>query len=169
MKALTNGPNIISIRRGLKKPEPKKPSKKQQIIDAWLSGKRDIWRLAEEIQTQPSYIASTLQNHGFINGYHDLYTTATTPLNIYSPELQGKMGFKNIRSAKYSVHILESVYQKFDESHDRAGQHHCLVTALTMYNRARFSNKTDEARIFKKWLLGKLVEASATVTEITVR
>lgn len=118
--------------------------------------------MAEELDTQPSYIASTLQTHGFISGYYDLYTTPATPLNIYSSEFQGKMGFKDIRSAKYSVYVLESVYRKFDESHDRAGQHHCLVTALTMYNRARFSNKIEEARVFKKWFLGKLIEGPVT-------
>lgn len=138
--------------------EPKKPSKKQLIIEAWINGKRDFWQLAEELETQPSYIASTLQKNGLINGYYDLYTTPENPLNIYFPALQGRMGFKDVTTAEYSVRVLDEVYRRFEESHDRAGQHHCLVTALTMYNRARFSHKSVEARVFKKWLLQHLTE-----------
>ena len=154
MKEFINETNISDIRG------TSKISRNQQsIIEALNNGQRDPWRMAEEPQTQPSYVASILQKNGLISGYYDLYTTPTTPLNIYSGEFRGKMGFKDPKSAKYSVHVLEEVYHKFDESHDRAGQHHCLVTALTMYNRARFSGKVEEAKIFKEWLLGKLTEA----------
>lgn len=158
MKELINQTNnIVDLRQRLKK-----PSKKQQIVEAWTRGERDIWHLAEELHTQPSYIASTLQSNGFISGYYDLYTSSASPMNIYSVEFQGKMGFRDTQIARYSVYVLEELHRKFDESHDRAGQHHCLVTALTMYNRARFSGKLEEAKVFKKWFLSKMTEEKTT-------
>jgi hypothetical protein len=141
-------------------PALKRQSKKQLIIEAWRAGRRDIWQIAEDLGTQPSYIASTLQSHGLISGYYDLYTTPPNPLNIYFSEFQGKMGFRDLKASLYSVHVLNEVYKKFEEHHDRAGQHHCLVTALTMYNRARFSNKIEEAKVFKRWIVEHLTETS---------
>jgi hypothetical protein len=115
-------------------------------------------RFEDYIPSRPSYIASTLQSAGLISGYYDLYTTPPQPLNIYFSELQGKLGFKNVNTARYSVDVLEGVYRRFANRQDRAGQHHCLATALTMFNRARFSGKMQEALIFKTWLMHKLNE-----------
>ena len=148
--------------------EPKKrsaSSKKAQILDSYQAGQKDIWHLAEDLGTQPSYVASVLQSAGLINGYYDLYTTSDNPMNIYAKEFQGQLGFKNQTAAERSVELIDRTYKKLSELKDRAGQHHCLVTAMTMYNRARFIGKQNEAEIFRIWLIRHLLESDPKFEE----
>ena len=131
-------------------------TKKNQILEQWKSGHRDLWHLAEDLDTRPSYVASVLQQEGLLRGYSDLYTKAESSLNVYDQELRGKLGFKDLETAQKSLQLIDSYYQRFEELKDRAGQHQCLVTALTLFNRARFIGKAKEAKIFQKWLLEKV-------------
>jgi len=36
-------------------------SKKDRILELWKSGQHDIWLMAEDLSTRPSYVASVLQ------------------------------------------------------------------------------------------------------------
>lgn len=114
--------------------------------------------------TRPSYVASVLQNSGLISGYHDLYNTPENPVNIYSENFQNRLGFRDVETAKQSVQIIQSVYEDLKEVQDRAGQHHCIVTALTMFDRARYSGKKEEAAVFRDWLIERINETEPDQT-----
>jgi len=58
--------------------------------------------------------------------------------------------------AQRSVNYLKRVYHQFASAGDRAGQHHTLLMALIMLNRARWTGKSAEADIFRQWLVAKL-------------
>lgn len=134
----------------------KKRTKKAQILSLYSNGITDLQDLAEMTDSKSSYVASVLQESGLIHGYFDLYTHSTHPMNVYSKFFSGKLGFKDERTAKDSIRFLESFYQQFESERDRAGQHHALTVALTMYDRARWSGKVIEAVYFKDWLVSKL-------------
>jgi len=91
-----------------------------------------------------------------IDNYFDLYTSTAYPMNIYSKQFRGKLGFKDVESAEKSVDVLDSSYRYFDNRQDRAGQHHALEMALTMLDRARWTGKLEEAEVYRRWLVGKL-------------
>lgn len=133
-------------------------SKKEMIASLWAEGSHDIWKLAKTTATRPSYVAAVLQNAGLLKGYFDLYTSSTQDMNVYSQLFRGIMGFKNEATAMRSMKWIHRMYCEFGEMGDRAGQHHALVTALTMYDRARWSNKRREADIFRRWLMSRLNE-----------
>jgi hypothetical protein len=138
-------------------------TKKDQTLELWESGMHDIWAIAQMTETRPSYVASVLQNEGRITGYFDLYTTTESEMNIYSQPFRGRLGFKDEAAAERSVRLIHALYAKFDAARDRAGQHHCLVLAMTMFNRARCTGKFREAEVFRRWLMQRLMEASAPV------
>jgi hypothetical protein len=140
-----------------------KTSKKSQILELWQAGQRDIRHLALDLDTTPSYVASVLQAAHLIEGYHDLYTSSRIPLNIYSEELTERLGYKDLESTRRSVERLEEAYHGLGEMKDRAGQHHFMALALTMYNRARFSGKLEEANLYREWLLKHLMEKPRSV------
>ena len=48
--------------------------------------------------------------------------------------------------------VIDELHHQFDLAHDRAGQHHALLMALTMFNRARWTGKHDEADVYRQWL-----------------
>jgi hypothetical protein len=77
-------------------------------------------------------------------------------MNVYSKEFRGKLGFKDVLTAKRSVRELERAYRKFSGRQDRAGQHHALEMALTMLDRARWTGKLEEAEVYRRWLVSKL-------------
>jgi hypothetical protein len=133
-------------------------TKKQRILQLWRANHRDLWAIAEELKTTPSYIASVLQEANLISGYYDLYTEPASPINIYSNEFRGRLRFKTIKAARHSLDLIQRAYSRFDALHDRAGQHHCLVTALTICNRAYHSGKSEESEVFRQWLLERLTE-----------
>ena len=136
-----------------------KPTKKDQIIQLFRSGLGDVNDIAMITRSRPSYVASVLQSEGVMSGYFDLYTTTTEPMNVYSKFFAGKLGFKTVEDARASVEIIDRLHRQFDLAGDRAGQHHALVMALTMFDRARWTKKWDEADVFRRWLADRLEEA----------
>ena len=61
--------------------------------------------------------------------------------------------------ARQSVELIERYYRQFETAGDRAGQHHALMMAMTMFDRARWTRKPREAEIFRQWLQARLTEA----------
>lgn len=132
------------------------PSKKDMILSLFNSGVTEIETIAAISGAKPSYVGSVLQREGLIDNYFDLYTSTAHPMNVYSKQFQGKLGFKDVPAAERSVGVLEGAYRYFDERQDRAGQHHTLDMALTMLDRARWTGKLAEAEVYRRWLVRKL-------------
>jgi hypothetical protein len=139
--------------------EGRRISKKDQIISLFTSGIGNVEDLAMITRARPSYIASVLQSAGLMSGYFDLYTTTSHPMNVYSKFFAGKLGYKDETTARESVELIERYYRQFETAGDRAGQHHALMMAMTMFNRARWTRKPREAEIFRQWLQARLTEA----------
>jgi hypothetical protein len=133
-------------------------TKKQRIVELYSNGITDIEQLADVIQCRPSYVASVLQRAGLIEGYFDLYTHTSQPMNVYSQFFEGKLGFKDMNAARSSVDVMDKAYIMYQMRRDRAGQHHVLATALTLFDRARWSKKPGQAILFRDWLITKLYE-----------
>ena len=137
--------------------QPDEPvSTKDQIIALFLSGVTEVEDLALLTGTRPTYVGSILQDAGLVEDYFDLYTSTAHPMNVYSRFFAGKLGFKDVETARRSVALIDRVYHQFDLAHDRAGQHHALLMALTMFNRARWTGKHDEAEVYRVWLAHQL-------------
>ena len=136
--------------------EMRKESKKDQIIAKFRAGEHDLRALSDATYSRVSYVASVLLNEGLIDGYYDLYNEATHPMNAYSENFKNKLGFKDEPTAVQSVRLLHDSYLEYEALGDRAGQHHVLMLAMKMFNRARWSNKSEEADIFKRWLVRAL-------------
>ena len=134
------------------------PTKKEQILAMHAAGLGDVNDLAMMTDSRPSYVASVLQEAGLLSGYFDLYTSSGEPMNAYSKYFAGKLGFKDVETAEESVALLDQFHRQFERVGDRAGQHHALVMALTMYDRARWTGKGDEADVFRRWLVDRLEE-----------
>lgn len=147
-----------------KQPDPqerraRKVNKKDQILSLYLSGMTEIEDLALITSTRPSYVGSVLQAAGTKPGYFDLYTSTAHPMNVYSKFFANKLSFKNEETARRSVELIDHLYRQFEIGKDRAGQHHALVMALTMFDRARWTGKATEADIFRRWLIERVGEA----------
>lgn len=134
-------------------------SKKDQIISLYTSGIGEVEDLAMITGSRPSYVASVLQDSGLMTGYFDLYTTSAHPMNVYSKFFAQKLGFKDEETSYASVDSIDRLYSQFELARDRAGQHHALLMALTMFDRARWTGKGREADIFRQWLMARLDEA----------
>src|SRR5947209_20307594 len=137
-----------------------RPSKKDQIISLFLSGMGEVEDIAVITGARPSYVGSVLQEAGLHSGYFDLYTSTAHPQNIYSKFFAGKLGFKDEETARESVELINKLYRQFEYAGDRAGQHHAPAMALTMFDRARWTNKAREAEVFLHWLMRRLNEAA---------
>lgn len=137
-----------------------KPSRKDQITSLFLSGMGEIEDIAVITGARPSYVASVLQEAGLHEGYFDLYTSTAVPQNIYSKFFANKLGFKDVETAAESVGLIDKLYRQFEFAGDRAGQHHALTMALTMFDRARWTAKGREAEVFLNWLTARLGEAA---------
>jgi hypothetical protein len=142
-----------------------RPSKKDQIVSLFLSGMGEIEDIAVITGARPSYVGSVLQEAGLHSGYFDLYTSTTHPQNIYSKFFAGKLGFKDVQTAAESVALIDRLYRQFEFAGDRAGQHHALAMALTMFDRARWTGKGREAEVFLNWLTARLGEAALDLEE----
>jgi hypothetical protein len=142
-----------------------KPSRKDQIISLFLSGMGEVEDVAIITGARPSYVASVLQEAGLHSGYFDLYTSTSQPQNVYSKFFAGKLGFKDVETASESVALIDRLYRQFEFAGDRAGQHHALTMALTMFDRARWTGKTREAGVFLNWLTARLGEAALDLEE----
>ncbi len=140
-------------------PLERRASKKDQIISLFTSGMGSVEDLALITGSRPSSVASVLQAAGLMSGYFDLYTTTSHPMNVYSRFFAGKLGFKDEATARRSLELIDHYYRQFELGGDRAGQHHALMMAMTMFNRARWTRKAAEAEIFRQWLATKLTEA----------
>ncbi|HEX8847131.1 MAG TPA: hypothetical protein VF791_20980 [Pyrinomonadaceae bacterium] len=136
-----------------------KVSRKDQIIALYLSGMSEIEDLAIITGARPSYVGSVLQESGLVKGYFDLYTSSAHPMNVYSKFFAKQLGFKDEETARASVELIDRLYNQFEYAQDRAGQHHALMMALVMFDRARWTGKGREADIFRQWLLTRLNEA----------
>jgi hypothetical protein len=134
----------------------KPPTKKEQILSLYMAGARNVSELAALTQSRPSYVASVLHKAKALRSYFDLYTTTDEPMNIYSNLFAKRLGFRTEAIARRSITYIDRMYRHFAQMGDRAGQHHALVMALTMFNRARWSKKLREAQIFQEWLLHRL-------------
>ena len=134
-------------------------SKKDQIISLYTSGISEVEDLAMITGARPSYVASVLQESGLMTGYFDLYTTSSHPMNVYSKFFAKKLGFKDEEAAQTSIDLIDRLYRQFELARDRAGQHHALMMALTMFDRARWTGKGREADIFRQWLSARLNDA----------
>jgi hypothetical protein len=131
-------------------------TKKDQIIELFMSGMTNVQELAKVSNASLSYVGSVLQEAGLMTGYFDLYTTTANPMNVYSKLFINKLGFRNEEVARRSVEELDRAYRQFDETRDRAGQHHALEMGLVMFDRARWTGKRCEAEIFREWLIAHL-------------
>ncbi|HMB92760.1 MAG TPA: hypothetical protein VKP65_18055 [Rhodothermales bacterium] len=137
-------------------PQPEPISKKDQIIALFLSGVREVEDLALLTGTRPTYVGSILQDEGLVEDYFDLYTSTSHPMNAYSKFFAGKLGFKDVETAQQGIALIDRLYHQFDVAQDRAGQHHALLMALTMFNRARWTGKEEEAEVYRHWLATQL-------------
>ena len=142
-----------------------KPSRKDQIISLFLSGMGEVEDIAVITGARPSYVGSVLRDAGLMTGYFDLYTSTAHPQNIYSKFFANKLGFKDVETARQSVETIDRLYRQFELAGDRAGQHHALSMALTMFDRARWTGKGREAEVFLNWLTARLGEAALDLEE----
>jgi hypothetical protein len=156
------------VKRGEGEEAARKPSKKDQILALHAAGITEVPDLALLTGSRPSYIASVLQELDRLPGYHDLYTSTGAPMNVYSKFFAGKLGFKDEETAKASVAWIDKMHRQFELAADRAGQHHALLMALTMFDRARWTGKEREADVFRRWLLDQL-SAPAAVSKAKKR
>lgn len=127
-------------------------SKKEQIIALYESGVTDVAQIVRRVAARPSYVAQVLQSAGLITGYFDLYTTTAREQNVYSRFFRNVLSFKTIEAASESVKRIDRLYNYFERLGDRAGQHQAMVLALTGKNRARWSGKEEESKVFSEWL-----------------
>lgn len=135
-----------------------RPTKKDQILALAATGMGDVADIALMTQSRPSYVGTVLHDAGASAGYFDLYTSTSRPMNVYSKFFAGQLGFKDVEAARKSVELIDRLYHQFDLAGDRAGQHHAMQMALTMFNRARWTNKPAEAALFREWLDDRLEE-----------
>lgn len=131
---------------------------KSRVLELYNEGTTDVLEIADELETRPSYIASILRAANLNEDYFDLYTSTQHPMNVYSYHFVDKLRFKDAEVARDSIEVIDEVYHLYEEDGDRAGQHHAMMMALVMANRARYSGKLDVARLFKAWLQERLDE-----------
>lgn len=127
-------------------------TKKERILELHRSGTTDVAEIARRTLARPSYVAQVLQAAGLLDGYFDLYTTTAREQNIYSRFFRNVLSFRSVEAARESVRKIDRLYNYFDRMGDRAGQHQAMVLALTGKNRARWSGKLEEAKVFDEWL-----------------
>ena len=142
-------------------------SKKDQILALYASGMGQVEDIAMITGSRPSYVGSVLQESGQSPAYFDLYTSTAHPMNVYSKFFANKLGFKDEAAAQASIELIDRLYSQFEFAGDRAGQHHALMMALLMFDRARWTGKGKEADIFRQWLMARLDEAELASDEST--
>jgi hypothetical protein len=128
-------------------------TKKGQILALYEDeGVTDIAQIVRRVGARPSYVAQVLQQAGYLTGYFDLYTTTAREQNVYTRFFRNVLSFKTVEAARESVQKIDRLYNYFERLGDRAGQHQAMVLALTGKNRARWSGKHEESKIFSEWL-----------------
>ena len=136
--------------------EARRVSKKDQILTLYKAGITDVTELAAITASRSSYVASVLHGAERLPSYFDLYTSTSQPMNIYSKFFANRLSFRDVAAARESVGLIDHLYRQFEVAGDRAGQHHALLMALTMFDRARWTDKTAEADVFRRWLRERL-------------
>jgi hypothetical protein len=131
---------------------PKKVTKKEQILELYRQGIKDVAEIANQTATRTSYVSYVLSKAGLLEGYFDLYTTTAKEQNAYSRYFRSILAFKDEKTARTSIERIDELYRRFEQLGDRAGQHQAMVIALTGMNRARWSGKSKEADVFRSWL-----------------
>src|ERR1044072_6635277 len=116
---------------GGKRRSSSKPSRKEQIISLALSGMGEVEDIAVITGARPSYVASVLQEAGLHSGYFDVYTSTPQPQNLCGRFCAGKLGFKDVETARESVAMIERRCRQFEWAGARPGQHHAFTMALT--------------------------------------
>ena len=91
-------------------------------------------------------MAGVLEGAEHAPGYFDLYTSTAKPMNVYSKFFAGKLGFRDEAAARQSVGLIDELYRQFGLAGDRAGQHHALLMALTMFDRAALDRQGARGR-----------------------
>jgi hypothetical protein len=147
--------------------EARSVSKKDQILTLYKAGITDVTDLAAITASRSSYVASVLHGAAALPSYFDLYTSTNQPMNIYSKFFANRLGFRDVAAARESVDWIDHLYRQFEVAGDRAGQHHALLMALTMFDRARWTDKTAEADVFRRWLKDRLDEDVTLATAVT--
>jgi len=142
-------------------------AKKDQILALYMGGITEVADLAAIAQARPSYVASVLQHARQLPSYFDLYTSTGQPMNVYSKYFAGKLGFKDEETSQRSVELIDRLHHQFELAGDRADQHHALLMALLMFDRARWSGKGREAEVFRRWLVGQLQQGAAEAGDVT--
>ena len=132
------------------------PSKKEQILQLFQDGITDVAEISYLVNSKSSYVADVLRQAGWLEGYFDLYTTTSADQNVYSRYFRNVLSFKTVEAAQKSIERIDRLYSYFARIEDRAGQHHAMALALTGLNRARWSNKVEEAEVFRDWLASRL-------------
>jgi hypothetical protein len=147
--------------------KPARATKKDQVLAFYRTGITDVEDLAVLVKVRPSYVAAVLQEAKLLPGYFDLYTSTAQPMNVYSKWFAGKLGFKDETSARESVALIDHFHRHYELTGDRAGQHHALLMALTMYDRARWTGKGPEAELFRRWLVDHLGASASPPAPVT--
>jgi hypothetical protein len=147
--------------------EARRVSKKDQILTLYKAGITDVTDLAAITASRSSYVASVLHGSEALPSYFDLYTSTNQPMNIYSKFFANRLSFRDVAAARASVGLIDHLYRQFEVAGDRAGQHHALLMALTMFDRARWTDKTAEADVFRRWLKDRLDEDITLATAVT--
>jgi hypothetical protein len=133
-------------------------TKKSRILKLYDRG-LDVEAIADALATSTSYVANVLIESGRSVEYEDLYTT--TSRRPYSPEarrLAGAVRFRDPEVARESVRRLEEAFHQFQREGNRRGQHRAQMLALVGKNRAAGIGKTEEANIFRDWLIHSFYE-----------
>jgi len=149
--------------------QAQRPSKKEQIISLFSAGVGDVADIAMITGSRPSYVSNVLAGAGLHHGYFDLYTSTDRPMNVYSKFFAGSLGFRDVEAARRSVELIDRLHRQFELAGDRAGQHHALLMALAMFDRARWTTKSAEADVFRRWLMDRLGEATLAPASGAVR
>jgi hypothetical protein len=144
------------MRTSTKEAHARPVSKKDQILALYSAGITEPADLAAITASRTSYVAAVLHDRDQLPGYFDLYTSTRQPMNAYSKFFAGKLGFRDEDAAREGVSVLDHYYRQFELAGDRAGQHHALLLALTMIDRARWTGKTAEAAVYRDWLEQRL-------------
>lgn len=149
---------MCARRRQEREPQAPQVSKKDQILTLYKAGITEVPDLAMMTLSRSTYVANVLEEAKQLPSYFDLYTSTSKPMNAYSKFFAGKLSFRDVVAAQKSVDLIDKLYRQFGVAGDRAGQHHALLMALTMFDRARWTNKEAEADVFRRWLKERLDE-----------
>lgn len=125
---------------------------KEQIIELHEAGIQDVNAISKQVKKHPSYVAQILRQAGLLTGYFDLFTNTEEEQGVYSRFFRHVLKYTTVEDATKSIERINDLYRYFEEIGDRAGQHQAMVLALTGKNRARWSGKQEQARIFSDWL-----------------